>query len=336
MNLMRSAMVGIGATLVAACGALCAPPTTEQFCRVAQSEARTKALKSLQDQVFALKAGETTVKDFIEALDLPKADMVPGLLQGAVEYRPPRVYGDGDCEVRVGISGDALRANLKRILEQYYRAENGKFSKLTFEGVGGKGLEASATAAIPLQARGAVTVAECVPGWDRDASGQQISARKRIQTEHAAYLEGSVALKDDVEKLQISQEQTLAALMDAYPLVKGTVEKFFANVLADRKLYWPKGIVEVRFALDTSALWTAIEQANTNPADPKQRLAADVLTTARERTKNQTLTSTGFAQLDGKPVSPADVAESAVPVQSDALAQPPLSQLPLPQSEQAK
>ena len=151
-----------------------------------------KALKNLQDEVFALKVGENkTVKDFIESTDLPKTDLVRSLLQGAVEFRPPRFYGDGECEVRVALSGDALRANLKRILEQNYKKEGGEFAKQTFDGVGGKGLEAGAVSTVVLPARSDAIVADGVPGWDRDASGQPISARKRIQTEHAAYLDGT-------------------------------------------------------------------------------------------------------------------------------------------------
>jgi hypothetical protein len=325
-------MAGVAAALMAACGALGSAYTVEEGCREAQSEARTKALKSLQGELFALKVGEKkTVKEFIEATDLPKTELVRSLLQGVVEYRPPRVYGDGDCEVRVGLSGDALRANLKRILQQDYKEQGGEFSKTTFDGVGGKGLEADATAPVALPPRTGADVSEGVPGWDRDASGQPISALKRIETEHAAYLEGLAALKGDVEQLKIGEGQTLGALMDSNPLVKETIGKFLAKLLADRKLYWPKGIVEVRFALDAGALWTALEQANQNGADPKRRLPADLLAAARERTKNLTLTSSGFAQLDGKPVNSADVVETAGPLDLNAMAEPPL-----PQFEQAK
>ena len=321
--------------LAAACSALCALSTIEQDCRKAQSEARMKALKNLQGEVFALKVGEKTVKDFIESTDLPKTDLVRSLLQGVVEYRPPRFYGDGDCEVRVGLNGDALRANLKRILEQNYKKEGGEFAKTTFDDVGGNGLEAAAVVPVALPARSDATVADGVPGWDRDAAGQPISARKRIETEHAAYLEGLAAVKADVLKLKIGEDQTLSALMDSNPLVKEAVEKFLAKLLPDRKLYWPKGIVEVRFALDSGALCTALEQANQNPADPRQRLAANVLATARERTKNLTLGSSAFAQLDGKPVNSADVVETAVPLDLNAPTPAPLSEQPLPQSQEA-
>ena len=138
-------------------------------------------------------------------------------------------------------------------------------------------------------------------------------------------------MKADVEKLKIGDDLTLGALMASNPLVKETVEKFLAKMPADRKLYWPKGIVEVRFALDSGALWTALEQANQNPADPKQRVATAVLAAARERTKNQTVTSSGFAQLDGKPVNSADVVETAAPLELNAMTEPPL-----PEPEQAK
>ena len=99
-------------------------------------------------------------------------------MQGVVEFKPPRVYGDGECEVRVALSGDALRANLKRILEQNYKKQGGEFAKLTFDGVGGKGLEAAATSTVALPAGSDATVADGVPGWDKDASGQPIPARK--------------------------------------------------------------------------------------------------------------------------------------------------------------
>jgi hypothetical protein len=325
-------MAGVAAALMAACSALGSAYTVEEGCREAQGQARMKALKSLQHELFALNVGEKkTVKDFIEATDLPKTELVRSLLQGAVEYRPPRVYGDGDCEVRVGLSGDALRANLKRILEQNYRKEGGEFSKTAFDAVGGKGLEAEAEVPVSLPPRTDADVSEGVPGWDQDASGQPISALKRIETEHAAYLQGLAALKGDVEQSKIGEGQTLGALMDSNPLVKETIGKFLANLLPDRKLYWPKGIVEVRFVLDAGALWAALEQANRNSADPKQRLPADLLATARERTKNRTLASSGFAQLDGKPVSSADVVETAVPLDLNGMAEPPL-----PQFEQAR
>src|SRR5208337_1270695 len=97
----------VGAALVTASCALCAPLTVDQGFREAQNDARTKALKSLQDQAFALKVSETkTVKDFIDSTDLPKTDMVAGLVQGAVEFRPPCVFGDGECESRLALSGD--------------------------------------------------------------------------------------------------------------------------------------------------------------------------------------------------------------------------------------
>jgi hypothetical protein len=325
-------VAGLAAALVAACSALCAPLTVEQGCVEAQNEARAKALQNLQNEVFTLKVGETkTVRDFIESTDLPKTDLVRGLLLGVVELRPPRFYGDGECEVRLALSGDALRANLKRILEQDYKKPDGEFAKQTFDGVGGKELEAAAFSTVVLPARSDATVADGVPGWNRDASGQPIPARKRIETEHAAYLEGLAAVKADVEKLKIGDDLTLGALMAANPLAKESVEKFLAKLPADRKLYWPKGIVEVRFALDPAALWTALEQANQNPADPKQRMPSVVLSTGRERTKNQTITSSGFAQLDGKPVNPADVAETAAPLELNPMTEPPL-----PGPEQAK
>jgi hypothetical protein len=189
---------------------------------------------------------------------------------------------------------------------------------------------------VTLPPRTDEVVADGVPGWDRDASGQPISAIKRIQSEHAAYLKGVAALQADVEKLKIGEDQTLGALMDSNLLVKETVGKFLAKLVADRKLYWPKGIVEVRFVLDPGALWTALEQANQNAADLKQRLGADVLAAARERTRNQTLVSSGFAQLDGKSVNSADVAETAVPVKFSTMPESPLTGQPLPQSERVK
>ena len=170
-----------------------------------------------------------------------------------------------------------------------------------------------------------------MPGWNRDATGQPISARNRIRTEHAAYLDGLAALKADVEKLQIGDDLTLGALMGANPLVKAAVEDFLGKMLADRKAYWPKGIVEVRFALDSAALWTALEQANQSPADPKQRVAPELLAAARERTKIRAVASSGFAQLDGKPVNPADVVQTAAPLELNAMAEPPL-----PEPEQVK
>jgi hypothetical protein len=333
MNRTQWAMVGVAAALVTACSALCAAVTVEQGCVEAQNEARMKALQNLQDELFALKIGEKkTVKDFIESTDLPKTDLVRGLLQGVVEFRPPRVYGDGECEVRVALSGDALRADLKRILEQNYKKEGGEFAKQTFDGVGGKGLEAGAVKTVALPPRSDAIVSEGVPGWNKDASGEPISARKRIQTEHAAYLDGLAGVKADVEKLKIGDDLTLGALMAENPLAKEAVEKFLAKMPADRKLYWPKGIVEVRFALDSAALWTALEQANQNPADPKQQLPAALLAAARERTKDQAVTSSGFAQLDGKPVNPADAVETAASLDLNATAGPPL----LPEPEQAK
>jgi len=336
MNRTRSAMAGIAAALVAACTALCAMSTAEQSCLNAQNEARMKALKSLQDKAFALKVGENkTVKDFIESTDLPKTDLVRGLLQGVVEFRPPRIYGDGVCEVRVALSGDALRTNLKRILEQNYQKQGGEFAKLTFDGVGGQGLEADEVSVVMLP-RSDEIVADGVPGWDKDASGQPIPARTRVQVEHAAYLDGLAKVKADVEKLKIGDDLTLGALMAGNPLVKQAVEKFLAKMLPDRKRYWPKGIVEVRFALDPGALWTALEQANQNPADPTQRLATATLTAARERTKNVTVTSSGFAQLDGKPVIPADVVETAAPLELNAPTEPPLFEQPLPEPQQVK
>ena len=135
MNRTRSAMAGIAAALVTACCALCATVTVEQSRLEAQNEARTNALKNLQKDVFALPIAEKkTVKDFIESTDLAKTDLVRSLLQGVVEIKPLLVYGDGECEVRVSLSGDALRANLKRILEQNYKKEGGEFAKLTFDG----------------------------------------------------------------------------------------------------------------------------------------------------------------------------------------------------------
>jgi hypothetical protein len=138
-------------------------------------------------------------------------------------------------------------------------------------------------------------------------------------------------VKADVEKLTIGDDLTLGALMGSSPLVKEAVEKFFATMLPDRKLYWPKGIVEVRFALDCGTLWTALEQANQNPADPTLRIATAVLAAARERTKNQDVRASGFAQLDGKPVNPADVVQTAAPLELSVPAEPPL-----PEPEQAK
>jgi hypothetical protein len=325
-------MAGIATALVTACCALCATVTVEQSGLEAQNEARMKALKNLQDDVFALKVGEKkTVKDFIESTDLPKTDLVRSLLQGVIEVKPVFVYGDGECEVRVSLSGDALRANLKRILERNYKKEGGEFAKLTFDGVGGAGREASAAGTIALPTGSNATVAECVEGWSRDASGQPISARMRIQTERAAYLDGLAGVKADVEKLKIGDDLTLGALMASNPLVKETVEKFLAKMPADRKLYWPKGIVEVRFALDYGALWTALEQANQNPADPTQRIATAVLAAARERAKNRGVTSSGWAQRDGKPVNPADVVETTAPLELNVMTEPPL-----PEPEQAK
>jgi hypothetical protein len=332
MNRTRCAVAGLAAALVAACSALCAPLTVEQGCVEAQNEARAKALQNLQNEVFTLKVGETkTVRDFIESTDLPKTDLVRGLLLGVVEFRPPRFYGDGECEVRLALSGDALRANLKRIREQDYKTADGEFAKQTFDGVGGKQLEAAATSAVALPARGDAVVTDGLPGWNRDAEGQPISARKRIETEHAAYLEGLAKVKADVEKLKIGDDLTLGALMAANPLAKDAVANFLAKMPADRKLYWPKGIVEVRFALDPAALCTALEKANQSPADPKQRMPTVVLATARERTKGQAVTSSGFAQLDGKPVNPADVAETAAPLELNPPAEPAL-----PGPEQAK
>ncbi len=291
-----------------------------------------KALKNLQDQVFALKIAENkTINDFVESTDLPKTDLVGSLLQGVVEFRPPRIYGDGDCEVRLGLSGDALRANLRRILEKNYKKEGGEFAKLTFDGVADKGLSASAESPVALRAGSGETVSDGVPGWNGDTSGQPISAHKRIETEHAAYLEGLAALKADVEKLKIGDELTLGALMASNPIAKEAVEKFLAKLLPDRKLYWPKGIVEVRFALDSGALWTALEQANQNPADPAQRIPTALLAAARERTKNQAVASSGLSQLDGKLVNPADVVQTAAPLDLNAMTEPPL-----PEPEKAK
>ncbi|MGO8705230.1 MAG: hypothetical protein ACLQVA_15580 [Candidatus Brocadiia bacterium] len=332
MNRTRCATAGLAAALLAACTALCAPLTAQQGCVEAQNEARAKALQNLQNEVFTLKLGETkTVRDFIESTDLPKTDLVRGLLVGVVEFRPTRIYGDGECEVRLALSGDALRTNLKRILEQDYKKPDGEFAKQTFDGVGGKELEAAATSAVALPARSDVVVADGVPGWDRDASGLPIPARKRIETEHAADLAGLAKVKADVEKLEIGDNLTLGALMAANPLAKEAVEKFLAKMLPDRKRYWPKGIVEVRFALDPAALWTALEQANQHPADPTQRMPSVVLATGRDRTKNQTITSSGCAQLDGKPVNPADAVETAVPLELYPPAEPAL-----PGPEQAK
>jgi hypothetical protein len=318
--------------LVAACSALCAATMLEQRCLDAQSEARMKALKNLQEQALALKVSENkTVKDFIESTDLPKTDLVGGLLQGAVEFQPPCIYGDGDCEVRLALSGDALRANLKRILEKNYKKEGGEFAKLTFDGIADKGLEASATSPVAVRPASAETVADGVPGWSKDASGQPASAHKRIQAEHAAYLEGLAALKADAEKLKIGDELTLGALMASNPIAKDAAEKFLAKSPADRKLYWPKGIVEVRFALDSGALWTALEQANQKPADPTQRIPTALLVSARERTKNQILTASGFAQVEGKPVSGADVVQTAAQLDLNAM-----TGSPIPEPEQAK
>jgi hypothetical protein len=318
-------MAGLAAALVTTCCALCAPLTVEQSCLDAQNEARMKALKSLQDKVFDLKVSEKkTVKDFIESTDLPKTDLAGGLLQGAVEFKPAPVYGDGEYEIRVALSGDALRANLKRILEQNYKKEGGEFAQLTFDGVGGRGLEAGGASTVALPAGSGAAVAECVEGWSRDASGQPISARKRIQTEHAAYLDGLAGVKADVLKLKIGDDLTVGSLMDSNPLAKETIEKFFSKLPADLKLYWPKGIAEVRFALPYDALWTALEQANQNPADPKQRIATAVLGTARERTGSRGVTSSGWAQLDGKPVNPADVAQTAAPLELNARIEPTL------------
>ena len=64
------------------------------------------------------------------------------------------------------LSGDALRANLKRILEQNYKKEGGEFAKLTFDGVGGKGLEAGAAGTVVLPTGSNATVAECVRGLE--------------------------------------------------------------------------------------------------------------------------------------------------------------------------
>ncbi len=325
-------MAGLAAALLAACGALSAPVTVVQGCADAQNEARAKALQNLQNEVFTLKLGATkTVRDFIESTDLPKTDLVRGLVLGVMEFRPPRFYGDGECEVRLALSGDALRANLKRILEQDYKKPDGEFAKQRFDGVGGKELEAAATSTVALPARSDVVVADGVPGWDRDASGLPVPARKRIASEHAAYLDGLAKLKADVEKLKVGDDLTLGALMAANSLAKEAVEKFLAQMPPDRKLYWPKGIVEVRFALDPDALWTALEQTNQHPADAEQRMPSAVLTAGRERTKNQTVTSSGFAQLDGKPVNPADVAETAAPLDLNPPAEPAL-----PGPEQAK
>jgi hypothetical protein len=326
-------MAAVAAALVAACGAVCAAVTVEQGCIEAQNEARMKALQNLQDELFALKVGEKkTVKDFIESTDLPRTDLVRPLLQGVVEFRPPRFYGDGECEVRVALSGDALRANLKRILEENYKKGGGEFAKQTFDGVGGQGLEAAAVKAVVLPPRGDDVVSEGVPGWSKEASGEPVSARRRIQTEHAAYVDGLAGLKADVEKLKIGDDLTLGALMAENPLAKETVEKFLAKMPADRKLYWPKGIVEVDFALEAGALLTALEQANQNPTDPQQRLPTALLAAAHERTKNQAVSSSGFAQLDGKPVNAADAVETAAPLELNVTAGPPL----FPEAEQPK
>jgi hypothetical protein len=324
----RRATAGIAAALVAACCALGATEAVEQGCLQARDkaldQARADALKELQKKVFGLKLGETkTVKDFIDSTDLPKTDLVGDLLQGAVEWKPALVYGDGECEVRVGLSGETLRANLKRILQQNYKKADGEFARLTFDGVGAPKVEAAATSAITLPSASGATVALCVEGWSRDATDQPISARKRIQTEHAAFQEGLAVLKAAAEKLMIGDKQTLGALMISNPLVKETVEKFFAKLPADQKLYWPKGIVEVRFALDYGALWTALEQANQKATDPSQRLAAPVLAAARERTKAQDATADTFAELDGKPVNQADHVQSSVPMDLHALIEPP-------------
>ena len=56
-----------------------------------------------------------------------------------------------------------------------------------------------------------------------------------------------------------------------------------------------------------------------------------MLAAARERTKNQSATASGFAQLDGKPVNPADVVETAAPLELNAMIEPPL-----PEPEQVK
>jgi hypothetical protein len=341
MSRTRSATAGIAAALVTACCAICAPSysqpggpatTFEQSCLEAQNDARMGALKNLQDKVFGLPVAENkTVKDVIESTDLPKTGLIKSLLQGVVEIKPMLVYGNGECVVRAALGGEVLRANLKRILEQNYKKEGGEFAKLTFDGVGGEGLKAEAVGTIVLPNGSNASVSECVEGWRQDAAGQPISARKRIETEHAAYLDGLAKVKKDVENLKIDSDLTVSALMASNPLVKETVEKFFSKLLPNQKLYWPKGIAEVRFMAPYETLWTALEQANQNPADPKQRLAAAVLTTARDRTRTQGVAPSGWSQVDGKPVNPAEMVETTVSLDLNAMSEPPL-----PEPEQAK
>lgn len=255
---------------------------------------------------------QKTIGDFLQGTEMPKENANP-LLQGAVKYAPPIFYADGTCEVRVALTADTLRANLRAIKEQYYKKADGEFASLAFEKLDLKDMEAIGKGKVQPAYGQPPLVAEGIPGWDG------VPARKRVEVEHAAYEDALARVRPAVETLPVADNLTLGQLAAQKPAAKAALDSLLAGVRPESKAYLPGGIVRVRFSFSADAVAKALEAANQAAKEGPERLDENQLKTAKERLAGKSVTAVAYARVDGKPVVETDVAAKPVPVDGSVL-----------------
>ena len=286
----------------------------------AEKAASAKAAQNLLQNALSLKIGDQrTVREFIAATEMPKTDLRP-LLQGAVEYEPARFYGDGTCEVRVAISPEALRANLQRIKQEHYKQADGEFAKAAFDPPAGKNIEGIGVSPASPRGKGASAPTEGIPGWD------SVSNRKRITAERAACGQAMDKAKASAEAVTFAGNMTLGEIMGKNAPARQAVEKFFQTSLPENKVYLPNGVVEVKVAADNTAIWDALIAANKAVKEGAEKMDENLLAAARQRDAGQQIVALGYAQADGRTVTPADIAQSTIPLDSGAMSDLALDQ----------